>query len=125
MIDSLGAAQVQQSVERLFDQAEKLVADWIASLPDEPLKFSDSLDDGTRIGVTLHRHGDRLTIDFAGTAGQHPLCFNATPAIVSAATIYVLRCVIGGTLPMNDGILRCIDLQIPTAIESSSRSRCV
>ena len=116
MIDSLGASQVQQCVERLFDQAEKLVADWITSLPDKPLTFSDSLDDGTRICVALHRHANRLTIDFAGTAAQHPLCFNATPAIVSAATIYVLRCVVGGTLPMNDGILRCIDLQIPAGL---------
>ncbi len=116
MIDSLGLDQVQQCVERLFDQAEQLVAKWIKTLPNHALTFTDSLDDGTKICVMLQRQGERLRIDYAGTSPQHPRCFNATPAIVSAATIYVLRCVIGGTLPMNDGILRRIDLLIPQGL---------
>jgi 5-oxoprolinase (ATP-hydrolysing) len=64
----------------------------------------------------LRRVDDRLNIDFTGTAPVHPGCFNATPAIITAATIYVLRCVIGGTLPMNDGIMSSIDLFLPNGL---------
>jgi 5-oxoprolinase (ATP-hydrolysing) len=116
LVESMGMAMVNQCVEALFHHAEGLVTRWIESLPQAALSFRDSLDDGTVIAVTLKRDHDRLVIDFDGTAPVHPGCFNATPAIVTAATIYVLRCVIGGTLPMNQGILRPIDLVLPTGL---------
>ncbi len=116
LVGSIGMGSVNQCVDLLFDHADRLVADWLATLAQTSLQFSDALDDGTRIAVRLQRTSDRLCIDFGGTAPVHPRCFNATPAIVNAATIYVLRCVIGGTLPMNDGIMRRVDLVLPIGL---------
>ncbi|MGV3485836.1 MAG: hydantoinase B/oxoprolinase family protein [Planctomycetaceae bacterium] len=116
LVASLGLSRVNACVERLFDHADQLVGRWVQSLPREPLSFSDSLDDDTRIAVTLRHTRDRLLIDFSGTSPVHPGCFNATPAIVTAATIYVLRCIVGGTLPMNDGILRRVELHLPVGL---------
>lgn len=118
---SMGWGRVQRCVEALFDLADGLVARWIDSLPTNVMSFRDTLDDGTLIHVQLRVIDKRLVIDFAGTSSVHPGCFNATPAIVTAATIYVLRCVIGGTLPMNDGIMQRIDLRLPNGLLNPPR----
>jgi len=101
---------------RLLDVAGEGVAKWIEQLSTSPLCFADALDDGSPIVVRLQRHGARLEIDFTGTAGVHPQGFNATPSIVTAAVLYVLRCVSGSNLPLCDGVLRQIDLRIPPGL---------
>ncbi len=116
MIAELGLPAVGACVELLFHAASSRVADWIATLGQKARSFRDQLDDGTPIAVTWIPQGDRITIDFTGTAGVHPGCFNATPAIVTAATLYVLRVLIGGTLPLNDGILARVDWVLPTGL---------
>lgn len=112
---------VDALMQRLLDLAGNAVARWIQTLPDSPqpgslLQFADALDDGTRICVSISRRADRIRIDFTGTAGVHPLCFNATPAIVTAAVLYVLKCVCKTDLPLCDGVLRDVDLIIPTGL---------
>ena len=85
---------------------------WIQTLPDKPMSFEDCLDDGSRIAATLQRHANRLEVRFE-TSPVHPNGFNATPAIVTAATLYVLRCVSGSDLPLCDGVLRDVTIDIP------------
>jgi 5-oxoprolinase (ATP-hydrolysing) len=46
----------------------------------------------------------------------HPHGFNATPAIVTAAVLYVLRCVSGSNLPLCDGVLRDVKIKIPAGL---------
>ena len=101
---------------RLLDVAGDGIARWIETLPSSPMSFTDQLDDGSPIAVQIQRIGARLSIDFTGTAPIHPGGFNATPAIVTAATLYVLRCVSGSDLPLCDGVLRQIDLKIPVGM---------
>ena len=122
LVTSMGLGGVEQCVKSLFELADGLVARWIDSLPPNNLAFRDTLDDGTSINVGLRVEDRRLAIDFTGTSPVHPGCFNATPAIVTAATIYVIRCVIGGTLPMNDGIMRRIDLRLPIGLLNPPRA---
>ncbi len=102
-------------VDRLMGQILEMAADamrrWIESLPPDPMQFTDSLDDGTSISVTMQRMGSRLSIRFI-TSPVHPFGFNATPAIVTAAVLYVLRCVCKSNLPLCDGVLRDVDLKI-------------
>ncbi|TWT53598.1 Acetophenone carboxylase gamma subunit [Rubripirellula amarantea] len=97
---------------RLLDVAAEQIQQYIHQLSDDVLRFVDSLDDETMIGVTIQKVGQRLSIAF-DPAPVHPNGFNATPAIVTAATLYALRCVCPSELPLCDGVLRPIDLQIP------------
>jgi 5-oxoprolinase (ATP-hydrolysing) len=101
---------------RLLSVAGNSIGRWIASLGESEMTFRDTLDDGTLICVTLRRRNERLEIDFAGTADVHPHGFNATPAIVTAAILYVLRCVCDSHLPLCDGVLRDIDVKIPAGL---------
>lgn len=69
------------------------------------------MDDGTSIAVRIQRIGSRLSIHFT-TSPVHRFGFNATPAITTAATLYVLRCVSQSNLPLCEGVLRDVDLRI-------------
>jgi 5-oxoprolinase (ATP-hydrolysing) len=100
---------------RLLEVAGDAMRNWIATLPSAPMSFADTLDDGTAIGVQIQRIADRLVCRFdAGPV--HPHGFNATPAIVTAAVLYVLRCVSGSDLPLCDGVLRDVEIQIPPGL---------
>lgn len=100
---------VEGLMTRLLEVAGDSIEGWIRTLPTEPMRFKDALDDGTEIGVEIRRHGQRLSIAFE-TSGVHPHGFNATPAIVTAAVLYVLRCVSGSNLPLCDGVLRDVEI---------------
>ncbi|MEZ4361983.1 MAG: hydantoinase B/oxoprolinase family protein [Kofleriaceae bacterium] len=75
--------------------------------------FRDQLDDGSAIAVEVRRDGDRLYLDFSGSAGVHPGNLNAPRAVTVAAVIYVLRCLVGAPIPLNSGCLEPIELVIP------------
>lgn len=111
-----GLATVDRMMGRLMDLAGDSIGGWIETLPEQPLKFADALDDGTPINVRIERRGKRLEIDFGGSGPVHPHGFNATPSIVTAATMYVLRSVTGSDLPLCEGLLRDIDLIIPMGL---------
>lgn len=105
-----------KTIDTFMGQILKLAGDsmqrWIQTLPDGPMSFKDHLDDGSHIAVTIERNGNHLDVSF-DTSPVHPHGFNATPAIVTAATLYVLRCVSDSDLPLCDGVLRDVTIQIP------------
>ncbi len=115
LADDYAPQIIDALMSRLLSVAADSMQRWIETLDDHPKQFSDTLDDGSLIAVTIERKGKRLAIDFA-TAGVHPHGFNATPAIVTAAVLYVLRTVSGSDLPLCDGVLRDVDLHVPVGI---------
>ena len=121
LVDRFSRNFIDACTQRMLDQASEAVQRWIAELGNSPRRFADTLDDGTTIQVAMIPNHDRLTIDFTGTSPVHPGCLNATPAIVTAATFYVIRTLIGGNLPMNGGITAPIDFVIPTCLLNPPR----
>ncbi len=71
------------------------------------------LDAGSHICVEIEPQGERLRIDFSGTSQQQPSNLNAPPAVVRAAVLYVLRCLLADEIPLNEGCLDPVDLHIP------------
>ncbi|MDQ3555820.1 MAG: hydantoinase B/oxoprolinase family protein, partial [Gemmatimonadota bacterium] len=88
----------------------------LARLPDGPRRATERLDDGSVLRVCFEIRGDRATVDFAGSAGVHPGNLNATPAIVRSVVLYVLRLLVNEPLPLNEGLMRAVDLLIPPGI---------
>ena len=81
-------------------------------------RFSDRMDGGERIAVSLVIDRDdsgrpRVLVDFSGTAPFHGGNLNAPPAVTRAAVLYVLRTLIDGDIPLNDGCLEPVTLRIP------------
>ncbi|WP_417746837.1 hydantoinase B/oxoprolinase family protein [Rosistilla oblonga] len=121
LVAQYGGAVVDRYMMHLQDVAAAAVSARLRRLPAGAMQFKDSLDDGTPICVQMQVIDDRLRIDFAGTAGVHPRGFNATPAIVTAAVLYVLRTLIDQPLPLNEGVLRCVDLHLPVGLLNPTR----
>ena len=65
-----------------------------------------------------------VIIDFGGTASQHPGNLNATSAIVRSAVIYVLRLLVGESLPLNEGTLSTSSTPSRTPRRSPHPSNC-
>jgi 5-oxoprolinase (ATP-hydrolysing) len=93
----------------------------LARLDDGQYRFHDFLDNGARIQVQLDIRGDQVTIDFSGTDPVLPGNLNANRAIVTAAVMYVMRCLINEEIPLNQGVLSAITLQLPDCLLNPSQ----
>ncbi len=80
-----------------------------------PVRSERELDGGERLSVTLEVDATSGTarVDFAGTSPQSDSNFNAPRAVCTAAVLYVLRTLVDGDLPLNEGCLAPLELSIP------------
>lgn len=113
LLTQRGPALVLSYMKHVQDNAAEQVASCIAALPDGHYRFADRMDEGTPVQVSVEIVGARMRIDFAGTGQQTKSNLNAPRAVTVAAVIYVLRCLVGTSIPLNSGCLRSVDLHIP------------
>ncbi|WP_372084497.1 hydantoinase B/oxoprolinase family protein [Tistrella mobilis] len=118
LLDEYGPDLVKAALDALGDRAETLMRAAISGLPDGSWQAEDFLDnDGISdeplpIRLTLTIRGDRLTLDFTGSAGpaQGPINISRSTSI---ACCYVAIKHIFPDLPANAGVMRPIDFVIP------------
>jgi N-methylhydantoinase B len=67
--------------------------------------------DDIRIAVEVTVDGDRLTVDFAGTAPQQPGNVNCPLAVTRAAVAYAVRVVCDPDLPASGGALEPVEIR--------------
>lgn len=108
-----GRDVVDAYMRHVQDDADALVREAIAALPDGTHAFEDALDDGTPIRVALDVKGDRMRVDFTGTGRAVDGNLNAPRAVTIAAVLYVLRTLVGRKIPLNAGCLRSVEVEIP------------
>lgn len=108
-----GAAQVFAMQEQLAADGSNAVRTALAPRAGVH-EARERLDDGSPISVriTISEMGEAI-FDFSGTGAQHPASFNAPPAVVQAAVLYVLRLLVGGDVPLGEGLLRLVELRLP------------
>lgn len=118
LLDEYGGATVAAALDALGDRAETLMQSELAALPDGRWEAVDYLDnDGITdvalpIKVALEITGDRMVLDFEGTAPVTAGPVNiAYPTAV--ATAYVAIKHIFPDLPANAGVMRPIDVRVP------------
>jgi 5-oxoprolinase (ATP-hydrolysing) len=116
LADAHGADTVWHFMDALGARADLKMRDALSRIPDGVYEAEERLDDGARLRARLTIAGDSAEIDFAGTGGVHPGSFNATPAVVCGAVIYVLRLLVDEPLPLNEGLMRPVTLTIPTGL---------
>jgi 5-oxoprolinase (ATP-hydrolysing) len=108
-----GAEAVLHYMEALKRRAEERVRDALSRIPDGVYEAEERLDDGSPLRVRIDVEGERARIDFTGSAGVHAGNLNATPAIVRSVVLYVLRLLVNEPLPLNEGLLRAVEVEIP------------
>jgi N-methylhydantoinase B len=114
-----GARELLVAARAILDATERRARAAFARLPRGRWTFADRLDDdGTgerdlRIAVALTLDGRGATLDFRGTAPQARGPVNAVLAVTRAASLYAVRCALAEDLPVNDGLLRTVEVRAP------------
>lgn len=88
----------------------------LIALPDGRYERVDHLDDGSPIHATITIDGDSAAVDFTGTGPVLKSNLNANRAIVTAAVMYVFRCLINEDIPLNGGVLEPISIVVPECL---------
>lgn len=117
LMDKQGGATVRAAFARLPARTEARLRSDIATWPDgsaEAERFID--DDGVDVGrpvrvhVRVEKFGDRVSFDFTGSNDQTAGPANVRPPLVRAACAFALVTLIDPDVPINDGVLRVVEL---------------
>jgi 5-oxoprolinase (ATP-hydrolysing) len=86
-------------------------------------EFENPLDNGgvIKVKITVDRVRRAAKLDFTGTAAQLPTNFNAPSAVCRAAVLYVFRTLVDDEIPMNEGVLKPLEIVIPPGSMLSPR----
>ena len=104
---------VHAYMRHVQDNAEEQVRRVLDRLTDGA--FTHPLDDGSELSVAIRvdKAARGAAIDFTGTSPQQPNNFNAPAAVCRAAVLYVFRTLVDDEIPMNEGVLKPLDIIIP------------
>ncbi|HSF41731.1 MAG TPA: hydantoinase B/oxoprolinase family protein [Thermoanaerobaculia bacterium] len=112
-----GREAVSRYMAALKARAEERLRAALARLSAGTFEALERLDDGSPLAVRIEIAGPgadpAAVVDFAGSGGVHPGNLNAPPAVVRSAVLYVLRLLIAEPLPLNEGLLRAVDIRVP------------
>ncbi len=111
-----GLTVVAAAMEELYAYSERVVRKAMGRLPDGRYSATDVLEarDGELvIAATVTIAGDRMTVDFTGTAAQHAGNLNCPLAVARSATYFVVRCVTDPDLPASGGAFAPVEVVAP------------
>jgi 5-oxoprolinase (ATP-hydrolysing) len=113
VVDHYGWPTVRAYLGHVMDNAAESVRRVLDRVGDG--EFTYTMDDGSRlcVAVRIDRENRAAHIDFSGTGEQRADNFNAPPSITRACVLYVLRCLVGADIPLNDGCLQPIEIFVP------------
>lgn len=98
------------------DAASRKMRMALSAIADGQYQMTDHLDDGSPICVNIAIEGDHATVDFSGTGPVIEGNLNANRSIVTAAVLYVFRCLIDEDIPLNSGVLEPVDIILPECL---------
>lgn len=118
LIGKFGEAKSLRAFDRLLEIATQRMTTAIGEWADgrfEAERFID--DDGielnkpVRIHVVVEKRGDRIVLDFSGSADQTRGPANVRPPLVQAASAYVLISLVDPLIFINSGILDSFEVR--------------
>ncbi len=120
MVARYGADAVREAMEGALDYSERRMRAAISDMPDgtwtgEAFLDRDIFDDEpVRIAVTVTVEGDRMVLDYTGTAAQVKGMFNAPVASATAGALTAVRSALADKdIPANDGCNRPLTIVFP------------
>ncbi|EGD81795.1 5-oxoprolinase, partial [Salpingoeca rosetta] len=123
LLDEHGVEVVMAYMNHIQENAELSVRNLLKEVAEETqelfgtneLHCTDFLDDGTPICLKVTVDGEKgaAHFDFAGTGCQVFGNLNTPRAVVYSGIIYCLRCMVGHDIPLNQGCLAPVTVNIP------------
>jgi N-methylhydantoinase B len=116
LAEHLGPARLREASDAVLDYAERRTRACIAELPDSDVHAEDVLEgrDGD-LPLRLHAsvEGERLILDFAGSAPQHDGNLNCPLAVTRSACYFAVRVLTDPDIPPSTGAYRPIEVLAP------------
>ncbi|HKZ55430.1 MAG TPA: hydantoinase B/oxoprolinase family protein [Anaerolineales bacterium] len=112
MFEKYSPEVVHECLEMLLASSEARIVASLKTIPDGDYSGVDWVDDDgfsedpIRLQVNIHKSGERVVVDFDGTAKQVKGNINCPIATVHAAVYYALIAVIDPHVPPNSGCYR-------------------
>ena len=128
LVERRGVATVRAAFDDVLAYAERRAREVVARLPDgEYAARSEVEGDGVRdddipIRATVAISGDRMTIDFAGTADAVRGNVNCPLAVTRSACYFALRVLLPDDVPANAGAYAPLTIRAPEGSLVNARS---
>jgi N-methylhydantoinase B len=116
LAQAVGANGLSEAFRAVLDYAERRVRACLRALDDGELESEDVLeapegDLALRLKATVA--GERLILDFAGSASQHPGNLNCPLAVTRSACLFAARVLTDPDIPPSAGAYRPIEIVVP------------
>jgi len=111
-----GTNQILEYMAKIKDHSHKSLVQSLKVFRGRELKASELLDNGAQIMVSIKVDESGIEIDFDGTSPQQVDNMNATPAVAMSAILYVLRLLSKKPIPLNEGLLESVSVNIPPSL---------
>jgi N-methylhydantoinase B len=112
----LGRNRLREATDAVLDYAERRTRACIAALPDGELVAEDVLegrDGDLELRLRVLIEGDRLVLDFAGSAPQHDGNLNCPLAVTRSACYFAVRVLTDPDIPPSAGAYRPVEVRAP------------
>jgi 5-oxoprolinase (ATP-hydrolysing) len=118
MVAQFGLDVVQAYMRHVQANAEECVRRAIEALRDSEYVYPMDPDfDGNpreiRVRIAVDRAARSAVIDFTGTTAQLATNYNAPEPVTRAAVLYVFRCLVDDAIPMNEGVMKPLEVILP------------
>lgn len=111
-----GIATLRSAMAEVLDYAERRTRACLAALPDGTRTARDVLegaDGDVELVLRATVAGDRLVLDFTGTAAQHDGNLNCPLAVTRSACYFAVRVLTDPDIPASAGAYRPIEVRVP------------
>ncbi len=111
-----GSSRLREAFDAVLDYAERRTRACLAALPDGTRTAQDVLEaiEGDlvlRLRATVE--GERLVLDFAGSAPQHSGNLNCPLAVTRSACYFAVRVLTDPDIPPSAGAYRPVEVRVP------------
>ncbi|HET8979222.1 MAG TPA: hydantoinase B/oxoprolinase family protein [Solirubrobacteraceae bacterium] len=124
LVQRTGLDRVREAYVEVLDYAERRTRACLAALDDGERSAEDVLEareGDLRIALRAVVDGDRLTLDFTGTADQHDGNLNCPLAVTRSACYFAIRVLTDPDIPANAGAYRPIEVIAPAGCLLNAR----
>jgi N-methylhydantoinase B len=121
----LGVARLRTATAAVLDYAERRTRACLAALPDGERTAEDVLeapDGDLRVVLRARIEGERLELDFAGSADQHGGNLNCPLAVTRSACLFAVRVLTDPEIPASAGAYRPIEISAPQGSVLNARA---
>lgn len=113
LVQEHSLSKVHFYMNRLKTYSESRMREKLQQFGQGVYQAEEFLDNHEPLKVQVNIRENSCTIDFTGSAKTDIGNLNANIAIVNSVVIYVLRLLLNEKIPLNDGILKAVELIIP------------